>query len=111
VRLAPEGWLQQHDQLPPLPADAVREDGPEQCLGTSESRSAPWTTAVSRETAGVWARLLAKVYEVDLLRCSRCGSPMKVLAVITDPPEVRRILLHLIKTGVAPPGLDASSLN
>ena len=35
--------------------------------------------------------------------CSSCGSPMKVLAVITDPPEVRRILLHLIKTGVAPP--------
>jgi hypothetical protein len=43
--------------------------------------------------------------------CSRCGSPMKVLAVVTDPPEVRRILLHLIKTGVAPPGLEASALN
>ena len=37
--------------------------------------------------------------------------PMKVLAVITDPPEVRRILLHLIKPGVAPPGLDASALS
>jgi hypothetical protein len=36
---------------------------------------------------------------------------MKVLAVITDPSEVRRILLHLIKTGVAPPGLEASALN
>ena len=41
---------------------------------------------------------------MDALRCSRCGSPMKVLAVITDPSEVRRILLHLIKTGLAPPG-------
>jgi hypothetical protein len=36
---------------------------------------------------------------------------MKVLAVITDPPELRRILLHLIKTGVAPPGVEASALN
>jgi hypothetical protein len=36
---------------------------------------------------------------------------MKVLAVITDPPEVRRILLHLIKTGLAPPDLEASLLN
>jgi hypothetical protein len=36
---------------------------------------------------------------------------MKVLAVITDPPEVLRILLHLIKTGLAPPGIQASSLN
>jgi hypothetical protein len=57
------------------------------------------------------ARLLAKVCEVDALRCSRCGSPMKVLAVITDPPEVRRIPLHLIKTGGAPPGVEASSPN
>jgi hypothetical protein len=36
---------------------------------------------------------------------------MKVLAVITDAQQVRRILRHLIKTGAAPPGLDASSLN
>jgi len=36
---------------------------------------------------------------------------MKVLAVITDPTQVRRILLHLMKTGPAPPGLNASALN
>jgi hypothetical protein len=30
---------------------------------------------------------------------------MRVLAVISDPQQVRRILLHLIKTGAAPPGL------
>jgi hypothetical protein len=36
---------------------------------------------------------------------------MKLIALITDPPEVRRILRHLIKTGRAPPGLDPSSLN
>jgi hypothetical protein len=35
---------------------------------------------------------------------------MKVLAVITDPAQVRRILLHPIKTGLAPPGLDDSML-
>jgi len=36
---------------------------------------------------------------------------MKVLAVITDPSEVRRILLHLIETGLAPPDLETSALN
>jgi hypothetical protein len=41
-----------------------------------------------------WARLLTKVYEIDVLHCGRCGSHMKVLAVITDPPEVRGILLR-----------------
>jgi hypothetical protein len=35
---------------------------------------------------------------------------MKLIAVITDPAEVRKILRHLIKTGRPPPGLDPSSL-
>ncbi len=89
VPLAPQGWLQQlaqHQPSLPPPDPQVRSSYPPVC--SSESRPA-------------WARLLVKVYEVDALRCSRCGSPMKVLAVITDPPQVRRILLHLIKTGLA----------
>ena len=76
-----------------------------------------------KQSRAAWARLLAKIYDVDVtggsgaqprgspLKCSRCGSPMKVLAVITDPIQVRRVLLHLIKTGAAPPGPDASALN
>ena len=88
---------------------------PRDALGMAGAAHAAASTRASRSafhgTPWSWARLLAKVYEVDALRCSRCGSPMKVLAVITDPSEVRRILLHLIKTGVAPPGLEASALN
>jgi hypothetical protein len=98
VRLAPQGWIQQHEQRCTLHVGEVHENTPAQSVSAGQSRAA-------------WARLLAKIYEVDALRCSRCGSPMKVLAVITDPCEVRRILLHLIKTGAAPPGLDASALN
>lgn len=71
---------------------------PDQSVSVNESRSA-------------WARLLAKVYEVDPLRCTRCGFQRRVLAVITDPQQVLRILRHLIKTGAAPPGLDAASLS
>jgi hypothetical protein len=62
---------------------------------------------------GVWSYPdyadLSIVGAIPALRYSRCGSPMKVLAVITDPPQVRSILLHLIKTGVAPPGPQAAS--
>ena len=43
--------------------------------------------------------------------CPRCGSQMKLVALITDPPEVRRILRHLLKIGRTPPGLDPSALN
>jgi hypothetical protein len=53
----------------------------------------------------------ADVYELDPLICPRCGSEMKLIAVITNPSEAAKILRHLIKIGRAPPGLDPSSLN
>jgi hypothetical protein len=36
---------------------------------------------------------------------------MRILAVITDPAEVKKILRHLIKIGRPPPGLDLAALN
>ena len=42
---------------------------------------------------------------------SACGSPMRILALITDAAEVKKILRHLIKIGKPPPGLDPDSLN
>ena len=58
-----------------------------------------------------WARLLAKVYEVDPLVCPKCGSEMKVIAVIDDAHEIKHILRYLVKIGRSPPGLDPASLN
>ncbi len=34
---------------------------------------------------------IAKVYEVDPMICDHCGSPMRILATITDPQEVKKI--------------------
>jgi len=36
---------------------------------------------------------------------------MRILAVITDSAELKKILRHLVKIGPPPPGLDAASLN
>jgi hypothetical protein len=58
-----------------------------------------------------WARLLAKVYEVDPFVCPYCGAEMKVIAIIEDPDELKRILQHLIKIGRSPPGFDPDRLN
>jgi hypothetical protein len=95
VRLAPAGWKKQQQQadqdVQPYDAEAIY------AVSDKESRS-------------TWARLIAQVYEVDPLTCSRCGSPMRILAVITEPEEVRKILRHLVKTGRSPPGLDPTSL-
>jgi len=41
----------------------------------------------------------------------KCGAEMKVIAVIEDPDELKRILQHLIKIGRAPPGFDPDQLN
>jgi trimethylamine--corrinoid protein Co-methyltransferase len=53
-----------------------------------------------------WPLFGAPNQEVDPLTCNRCGSPMRILAVITEPEEVRKILRHLVKVGRPPPGLD-----
>ena len=53
-----------------------------------------------RRCSPSWARLIAKVYEVDPLTCARCGKQMKLVSFITDQLAVKRILDHL---GFSPP--------
>ncbi len=49
-----------------------------------------------------WARLIQKVYEVDPLICEKCGHEKKIVAVITNSHEVRKIL-ECLKRNNAPP--------
>jgi hypothetical protein len=49
-----------------------------------------------------WARLIKLVYEVNPLLCARCGTEMRVLAVITQPQVIDRILDHLASKGIVP---------
>jgi len=39
--------------------------------------------------------MLAKVYHVDPLVCTRCGQRMSILAFVTDQLAIGRILDHL----------------
>ena len=94
ARAAPPGWKESHAEV--LPPDPV--PGYPQTVTQAACRSS-------------WARLLAKVYEIDPLLCPRCGSEMKIIALITDPSEVHKILRHLVKIARAPPGLQLDSLN
>jgi hypothetical protein len=59
--------------------------------------------AICRRRA--WARLLAKVHAIDVLACPRCGSRMSVIAVITDPAQIRKIIDCLDRHGRGPPPL------
>jgi len=49
-----------------------------------------------------WAALLKRVYLVDALKCPKCRGRMKILAAVTAPGSVRRILKHLGLPSKAP---------
>ena len=83
---APLGWKRTYEQ----DSTNSKPEPPTRTLPESASRSA-------------WARLIAQVYEVNPLLCPRCASEMRVLAVITDAAEVKKILRHLIKIACPPP--------
>ena len=42
-----------------------------------------------------WARLLARVFGIEVETCSKCGGRMKIIAAIEDPKVIRKILEHM----------------
>lgn len=42
-----------------------------------------------------WARLLARVFGIDVETCIQCGGKMKIIAAIEDPKVIRKILEHM----------------
>ena len=43
----------------------------------------------------LWAVLLKKIWDIDALKCPKCGGQMKVISFIEQPFVIRRILKHL----------------
>ena len=50
-----------------------------------------------------WAELMQRVFQLDLARCLRCGAPMKLRALVTEPANLRRTLRHLDEATDLPP--------
>ncbi|MGH8562643.1 MAG: hypothetical protein ACREXW_00605 [Gammaproteobacteria bacterium] len=42
-----------------------------------------------------WARLLKRVFEIDIEHCPQCGGPLTIIAAIVDPTVIAKILKHL----------------
>ena len=42
----------------------------------------------------LWARLLTRVFNVDVETYSKCGGKMKIIAATQDPKVIRKILDH-----------------
>ena len=57
----------------------------------------------------MWAALLARIYGVLALQCSRCGGRVHVVGFITQRVPVRQILEHVSERTTAPAIAQARS--
>ncbi len=76
--------------LRPMVAASAKMKSPE------KFPSAPLNTKnKSARVSLKWAELIAHIYEVNPLLCTNCGKEMKISGFVTNPPDIRRILLGL----------------
>ena len=61
------------------------------------------TTPGKRAHRLAWARLLARVFLLDVTVCPACGGSMKIVAALTDPASVRTYLDGVGLPARAPP--------
>ena len=41
-----------------------------------------------------WAKMLKRVFNIDIQICSKCGGQIKVVSSIHNPQVIEKILLH-----------------
>jgi len=75
----------------PAPAPADQPGAPERCPPSNQ----PDPGARPRSNYRPWAELLRRTFGIDIDTCPRCGARMRLIALITEPPEVARFLRHL----------------
>jgi hypothetical protein len=67
--------------------------------GTAESAEPPVEAGEEQQPrkrgSPSWGRLIAKVYQVDPLVCTKCGKRMSIVAFVTDAAAIGKILDHL----------------
>ena len=63
--------------------------------GSVEAPSIENDTAEARAARRAWARLIKKIYEVDLQICPECAIPMRVISIIEEQEVIRKVLEHL----------------
>ena len=71
---------------------------------TDESTANACTTPMS------WMARLKRVFAIDLSRCPHCGGELQVIAAITDPGVIARILEHVGLDGRVQPRAPPSAV-
>ena len=85
-------------ELPQEPEPPAQEAKPAECEANC---------AHHRPARPSWAKLLERVFELDLEHCPNCGGELKIIAAILEGPMIEKILKHLGLQARAPPRAPA----
>ena len=97
--------IRYHGVLAPAAADRAQiVPGPSALTEVCEDCGCGQPSEAPRHRHRVeWARLLARVFQMDVMTCDACGGPMKVIAALTEPDAIRKYLDHVGLPSPAPP--------
>jgi len=84
--------------VPQEPEPPVQAAPPAECEATC---------AHHRPVRLSWAKLLKRVFEIDMAHCPNCGGELKIIAAILEQPVIEKILTHLGLQARAPPRTPA----
>ena len=102
--------LRDHGVLAPnakLRAMVVPQAPEAATTGTSDLAATESGCTHSRPARISWARLLKRVFEIDLEHCPNCDGELKIIAAILASAVIERILTHLGLQARAPPRAPA----
>jgi hypothetical protein len=94
--LREHGVLAPNAKLRPL---VVPQGPPAQAQAATEAKAAAECkveTVQARPHRISWARLLKRVFDIDMQHCPNCGGgELKIIAAILERPVIQKILSHL----------------
>ena len=79
---------------------------PEANVAAPDQAESPHSSPLARMS---WARLLKRVFNIDLEHCPNCGGTLTIIAALLDPTVIAQILTHLGLSARAPPRRPARS--
>ena len=101
--------LREHGVLAPnakLRAQIVPQD-PESPTQAAQPAQCEANCAHHRPVRLSWAKLLKRVFDLDLEHCPNCGGELKIIAAILEQPVIEKILTQLGLQARAPPRAPA----
>ena len=87
-----------------LRAEIIPDSKKNKSHASNANDAAPPSQATVRIS---WARLLKRVFDIDIEQCPHCGGALKIIAAILESGAITKILDHLGLPARAPPRAPA----